>query len=156
MRKCALITALILLSSVFALAQSGGDQTPPGGDMVGSDYHAAEGQLGEQSRDAAQNQRMSGTYGNTKGYAGNPSYAGSSEYSSTQAQSATGATGQQGETAAIAGRARAEDRQSSPYDTRASQPYLSGAYGQNNGQNSRPQPATRTQANRGQRNQPPK
>ena len=139
MRKIALVTALLLLSSIFVLAQSGGDQTPPGADMLGSDYLPSQGQLSEQSTDAAQNQRITGTYGNTKGYSGDPAYAGGSEYLNTQAISSTGAKGQQGEAAAIAGRTRAEDRQDSPFDTQVtgqgrlvSNSYLSGAYGQNN------------------------
>lgn len=141
MRKIALVTALLLLSSVFVLAQSGSDQTPPGGDMLGSDYQPAQGQLGEQSVDAAQNQRITGTYGNTKGYSGATAYSGGSEYLSTQAINSTGVKGEQGEASGIAGRTRAEDRQTSPYDTAAtgqgrllSNSYLSGAYPQNNGQ----------------------
>ena len=133
MRRIALLTATLLLSSIFVLAQSGGDQTPPGGDMVGSDPHPAVGQLGQQSGDSEQNQRMTGTMGSTKGYAGDPAFAGSSEYLSTQSISTPGAKSE-GQTAATAGRRRAENTQSSPYDTGASgsQPYLSGQFGRQN------------------------
>jgi hypothetical protein len=129
MRRLVLLTALLLWSSVFVLAQSGGDQTPPGGDMIGSDPHPAVGQLGQQSGDSEQNQRMTGTMGSTKGYAGDPAYAGSSEYLSTQTISTQGAVSE-AEAAATAGRRRAENPQTSPYDTSASQPYLSGQFGQ--------------------------
>lgn len=132
MRKFAVITALLFLSSVFVFAQSGGDQTPAGGDMVGSSPHPAVGQLGEQSEDAAQNQRMTGTMGNDNGFTGSPAYAGSSDYTSRENISGNGAQGQQEYTSTAAGRRRAENRQSSPYDTTASgsQSYLSGRFGQ--------------------------
>lgn len=120
------------MSSLFALAQSGGDQTPPGGDMLGSSPRPAQGQLGEQSRDAAQNQRMTGTMGTEKGYSGDPTYAGSSDYISRQNLSDTGVQGQQEFTSTAAGRRRAEDTRFSPYDSSSSsaQPYLSGQFGQ--------------------------
>jgi hypothetical protein len=132
MRRFVLLTTFLFLSSLFVFAQSGGDQTPPGGDMVGSDYHASEGLMGEQTQDAAQNQRMTGTMGNTKGYSGDPAYAGASDYTSLQNIADTGAKGQQEFTSTAAGRRRAEDRQSSPYDTgrTGAQPYLSGQFGQ--------------------------
>jgi len=135
MRKLVLLTTFVFLSSLFVFAQSGGDQTPPGGDMVGSTPRPSQGQLGQQSRDAAQNQRITGTMGGENGYSGDPAYAGSSDYTSPQNISDTGAQGQQEFTSTAAGRRRAEDRQSSPYDTgtTASQPYLSGQFGQNKG-----------------------
>lgn len=132
MRRFALLTALLFLSSVFVLAQSGGDQTPPGGDMVGSSPRPAEAQLGSQSVDSAQNQRITGTMGNTKGYSGSPFYAGSSDYTSRENISGNGVQGQQEFTSTAAGRRRAEDNRSSPYDSSASaaQRYLSGQFGQ--------------------------
>ena len=134
MRKIALVTALLMLTSVCVFAQSGGDQTPPGGDMVGSSPRPSEGQLGEQSVDAAQNQRMTGNMGDTKGYASNPFYAGSSDYTSRENINGNGTKGQQEYTSTAAGRRRAEDRQNSPYDSRTtgSQSYLSGRFGQGN------------------------
>ncbi|MGH9521319.1 MAG: hypothetical protein ACRD3E_02170 [Terriglobales bacterium] len=159
MRRFALLAALLFLSSMFVVAQSGGDQTPPGGDMVGSTPRPAESQLGEQSRDAAQNQRMTGNMGNTKGYSGDPFYAGSSDYTSRENISGSGAKGQQEYTSTAAGRRRAEDRQNSPYDTRttASQSYLSGRFGQGNqGQQANGPQRTNAKRPNGKQQPPPK
>lgn len=154
MRKFALLTALLFLSSVCVFAQSGGDQTPPGGDMVGSTPRPSQGQLGEQSQDAAQNQRMTGNTGNTKGYSGDPAYAGSSDYTSREAISTTGVQGQQEYTSTAAGRRRAENQQNSPYDTSTSQPYLSGQFGQANAAQQSSPPQANAKGRNGKRQHP--
>ena len=115
MRTLALITVL-LAGSLFAFGQN----TPPGGDLVGSDHaHASAGPHSTRSRDTQQNQRMTGTTGSTTGASGSPAYAGSSVYGNTAAQSGSGAKGQAGTTSAVAGRQRAYNQRGSAQDTSA-------------------------------------
>ena len=118
MRRLALISALLLAGSVFAVGQSGGNNTPPGGDLVGSDRATTSaGTSSTRSRDTEQNQRMTGTTGSTKGPTGSPAFSGSSVYGNTAAQSGAGVKGKAGTTSATAGRQRAYGQHSSVNDT---------------------------------------
>ncbi len=92
---------------VSLLAQN----TPPGGDMVGSDRPVTSDDVRSSptaSPDA--NQRMTHSSGASSGYENTPAFAGKSTYGTATQQQSPGRSGIQGQTPAIAGRMRAQRR----------------------------------------------
>ena len=104
MRSLWWVCLAVLLGTGVAVAQN----TPPGGDMVGSSRPQAQG--GVRTSPAVTpdaNQRITGTTGTSSGYENNPAYSGSSTYGTATAMQSPGKTGMSGQTAATAARRRA-------------------------------------------------
>ncbi len=107
MRRSLTLAALLLFIASFGIALRA-QNTPPGGDMVGSDRPVTRDDVRSSptaSPDA--NQRMTHSSGTSSGYENTPAFAGRSTDSTATAQQSPGRSGMQGQTSATAGRARA-------------------------------------------------
>ena len=100
MRYAVFMFLFITLALPYASAQN----TPPGGDQVGSDRHVGQGGLDTKpTNDPEANQRVTGTTGSTTGNSGSPVFAGAGSDDRTNTENPS-AAGQSGETGVAAAR----------------------------------------------------